>query len=342
MASDDLNKFYKGKKVLITGGLGFIGLNIIKQLMYLDAEMTVLDDCIYPQIKKLIDPICSLIVADIRDENKIGHAVRGQDIIFNLAGKSGAADSNKEPFIDLDVNSRGTLTILEACRRFNPHVTIIYPSSRLVYGKPRYLPVDENHPLAPDSIHAINKLTVENYHILYSKLYGLKTTVLRISNPYGPMQIGNARTYGIANVFIQSAVKGENIPIFGDGQQRRDYIYIDDLVHAFLKAGIRQEASIRIMNIGTHSSVSLLDFVQMAIEVAGSGNILKVPWSTDNKLIETGDYQSNIDLAVRELDWCPVTKLKDGITQTIEFYRHGESCLLHYYLNSQHNTKSAE
>lgn len=325
MANNNLQTFYKGKKALVTGGLGFIGINIIKRLIDLGAEITAVDNFVSPELQKLLASVYSqlnIVVADIRDDDKVERVVREQDIIFNMAGKSGAADSNKTPMNDLDVNCRGHLTVLEACRRFNPRVTIIFPSSRLVYGKPRYLPVDEVHPLAPDSIYAVHKLTVENYHLIYSKLYGLKTTVLRISNPYGPMQIESARPYGIANKFIQSAVKGEQITIFGEGAQQRDYLYIDDLVKAFLMAGLKQDASGKVYNIGDAHTVSLLDLAHLAIEVAGRGEIVKVPWPVEYGAIETGDYQSNIDLAAKELEWRPATALKDGIIKTVEFYRH--------------------
>ena len=195
--------------------------------------------------------------ADIRDEDKVERVVRDQAVIFNLAGKSGATDSNKAPLLDLEINCRGVLTLLEACRRVNPKISIVFPSSRLVYGKPRYLPVDEGHPLAPESIYAAHKLAAENYHLIYGRLYGLKSTILRISNPYGPMQAGDARVYGIANNFIRKAARGGTITLFGDGSQRRDFIYIDDLVDVFLKAAASETARGMIYNVGDSRSVSL-------------------------------------------------------------------------------------
>ncbi len=316
--------FYKGKKALITGGAGFIGLNIIKRLLILGAEITTVDNIMSPEISNLFATSLSqvnLVVADIRDENKIERVVQGKDIIFNLAGKSGAADSNRAPLDDLDINCKGHLTILEACRHYNPRTTVLFPSSRLVYGKPSYLPVDENHPLAPDSIYAVHKLSAERYHLLYGALYGMKTTVLRISNPYGPMQFGSDRTYGIANQFIHSAVKNETITIFGDGNQHRDYLFIDDLVQAFLIAGMKQESRGKIYNIGNKDSVSLANLAQLAIDIVGSGRIAKVPWPAEYRTIETGNYQSDITRVSRELEWYPLTDLREGITRTAAFYR---------------------
>ena len=242
-------------------------------------------------------------------------------MIFNLAGKSGAVDSNKTPLNNLEINCRGNLTLLEACRAFNPGVTIVFPSSRLVYGKPRYLPVDENHQLAPESIYAAHKLAVENYHLIYGHLYGLKTTILRISNPYGPMQAGESRAYGIANRFIQTAVAGKTITLFGDGGQRRDYLYIDDLVDAFLRAGFSEISRGGIYNIGDIRSVSILELAEMAVAAAGTGDIIRVPWPEEYRIIETGDYQSDTTRALNELGWKPFTDIREGIARTVAFYK---------------------
>ena len=316
--------FYSGKRVLVTGGLGFIGLNTCARLLDLGAEVTALDNFVPPRIPPAFDAVCSrlrLAVADIRDEEKVERVVRDQEVIFNLAGKSGAADSNKTPLNDLDVNCRGHLTVLEACRTFNPRVTVVFPSSRLVYGKPAYLPVDEKHPLAPESIYAAHKLAVENYHLIYGKLYGLKVTVLRISNPYGPFQAGEGRAYGIANGFIQAAASGRPITLFGDGSQRRDYLYIDDLVEALLLAAATPESRGRVYNIGDGQGTSLLELAELAVAAAGQGEIVRVPWPEEYRAIETGDYLSDISLARHDLGWRPGTDIREGVGRTFEFYR---------------------
>jgi UDP-glucose 4-epimerase len=321
---NNYQNFYKGKKVLITGGLGFIGLNTCARLLDLGAEVTVLDNLVPPQVTPAFEAVRSrlrLAVADIRDEEKVERVVREQEIIFNLAGKSGAADSNKTPLNDLDINCRGHLTILEACRSFNPGVTIVFPSSRLVYGKPHSLPVNEAHPVAPESIYAAHKLSVENYHLIYGRLYGLKATVLRISNPYGPMQSGETRAYGIANRFIQAAASGKQITLFGRGEQRRDYLYIDDLVDAFLRAAHAEESRGRIYNIGDGTGTSLRELAELAVAAAGTGEIVEVPWPAEYQAIETGDYLSDTSLARCELGWTPVTEIHEGIARTVAFYR---------------------
>jgi UDP-glucose 4-epimerase len=316
--------FYRGKRVLVTGGLGFIGINASLRLLDLGAEVTVLDNFVPPNPSPSLAAVLSRLkvaVADIRDADKVERVIRDQQVIFNLAGKSGAADSNKTPLNDLDINCRGHLTILEACRSFNPGVAIVFPSSRLVYGKPRFLPVDEGHPVAPESIYAAHKLAVENYHLIYGHLYGIKATVLRITNPYGPLQVGDARAYGIANRFIQAAVRGEQLTVFGEGEQRRDYLYIDDLVHALLLAGAKEEARGKVYNIGDDRSASLMELAQLAVATAGSGTITQIPWPEDYRAIETGDFQSDISLATRELGWLPVTQLAEGVARTVSSYQ---------------------
>lgn len=315
--------FYRGRKVLVTGGLGFIGANICLRLLDLGAEVTVLDNFapVTPSIwqKSFLTRI-HLVVADIRDVDKVERIVRGQEIIFNLAGKSGAADSNKAPMNDLDINCLGHLTILEACRVLNPETTIVFSSSRLVYGKPCYLPVDESHPLAPESMYAAHKLTAENYHLIYGRLYGLKSTVLRISNPYGPMHASETRAYGVASAFIQAAVKGNRITIFGDGEQRRDYLYINDLVEAFLCAAQAEIARGKIYNIGSGLGASALELANMAISTTGQGEIVRIPWPEDYLAVETGDYLSDVGLACQELGWRAEIELEEGVVRTVDYY----------------------
>ena len=201
---------------------GVHGVNLCLRLIDLAAEVTVMDHFVPPDLSFMLPrlrPGLSLITGDIRDKNKVMQAVLGKDVIFNLAGRSGAADSNKEPQADLDTNCHGHMTLLETCRAINPRVTIVFPSSRLVYGKPRFLPVDESHQVQPESIYAADKLVGENYHLVFGKLCGMKVTVLRISNPYGPMHMRRIHNYGIANRFIQAAVAGETLVLFGNGEQ---------------------------------------------------------------------------------------------------------------------------
>lgn len=315
---------YRGAKVLVTGGTGFIGLNLVTRLLELGAEVAVFDYAVTWEAESLATRQrgrLQLIQGDIRDDAKVETAVRGQQFIFDLAGKSGAADSNKAPLLDLDVNCRGHLTVLEACRRVNPEAALIFASSRLVYGKPRRLPVDENHPLQPESIYAVHKLTVEYYLQLYAKLYGLRSAILRISNPYGPLQGSDARIYGVANRFVQLAVSDAVIPLFGDGAQRRDYLYIDDLVTALLCAGLRAAAPALVVNVGGRDVVSLRQLAEAIVRLAAAGRVETVPWPEAYRQIETGDYATSLTLAGQLLDWQPAVSLEQGLAQTIDYYQ---------------------
>lgn len=314
--------YFRGRRVLITGGFGFIGSNLCARLLDLGSEVTLIDrSAPEDRLYQSMHPCLRVIRADIRDERVIKNAVLGRDVVFDLAGSSGAADSNKAPLNDLDVNCRGHLTVLEACRLVNPSAAIVFPSSRLVYGKPLYLPVDEQHPLSPESIYAAHKLTVENYFLIFARLYGLKATVLRISNPYGPMQSGKIRNYGIANRFIHAAVNGERIILFGAGQQCRDYLYIDDLIDVLLRSAWSEASRSKIYNIGSGQGTSLFEMAEMATAAARAGEIGCVPWPEDYQAIETGDYVSDIALVEQELGWRPTTAIGDGVSQTVKFYQ---------------------
>lgn len=317
--------YFRGRRVLVTGGLGFIGSNLCTRLLELESEITIIDRLIpHGSFDQGADspPGMRVIVADIRDAEKIEKAVAGQEVIFNLAGISGASDSNQSPLKDLDINCRGNLILLEACRAVNPGVTIVFPSSRLVYGRPCHLPVSEEHPLAPESIYAVHKLTVENYLFMYARSFGMKATALRISNPYGPMQSAESQNYGIVNQFIQAAVNGTKIKIFGDGDQKRDYLYIEDLVNVLLRSAWSSNSRNKIYNIGSGEGRSLLEMAELAIAAAGSGEIERVPWPSEFQAVETGDYVSDVTRAWCELGWRPTIDISAGIHRTVASYRH--------------------
>jgi len=321
----DQLKFYRGKKTLVTGGAGFVGLNLVARLLEIGSEVTVYDYSIGGQAEELVRKYggqLKLLQGDIRDEAKVADAVRGQTVLFDLAGKSGATDSNKTPLIDLDVNCRGHLTVLEACRQFAPEICVVFPSSRLVYGKPDYLPVDEGQRLKPESIYAVHKLVVEHYLQLYAKQFELKSAILRISNPYGPFQGSDARIYGIANRFVQLAVRDQTISLFGEGNQKRDYLYIDDLSDALLRAGFYAATPTIILNIGGSEVVSLRQLAEMIVRQAQTGRIEIMPWPEEYKSIETGDYVSDLQRAREVLGWAPQVSLQDGLVRTIANYRN--------------------
>jgi nucleoside-diphosphate-sugar epimerase len=246
-------------------------------------------------------------------------AVRGQDVIFNLAGQSGAVRSMEEPWEDLDVNARGMLTLVEAVRRGNPASRVIFTGSRLEYGRVGSDPVRETHGTDPLCVHAVHKLVAEQYLRLYERLYGISYAVARVTNPYGPGQPRSRTAYGVVNRLIHLALAGEALPIYGDGSQRRDYIYIDDTVHALL--GLGSAASSGVYNVGTGAGTSIAEMARSIIAAAGGGRLEFVEWPALAEQIETGDFVADISRIRTEIGWRPAVSLDEGLRRTVEFYR---------------------
>lgn len=297
-------------------GLGFIGVNLLRELLIRKEKVTVFSRGFGKGLKESFKHQAEFIDGDIRDQGLIQKVVEGQDIIFALAGRSGQVASLKEPFLDLEVNLQGQLNLLEAVKNFNPDAHLIFPGSRLEYGRPLYLPVDENHPLNPVSLYGIHKLTAEKYHLEYHSIFGIKTTVLRMTNPYGPHLQTSNREYNIVNYFIDNARAGHELTVFGDGGQLRDYIYIQDLVELMLKIANQSEAMGKAVNIGSGKGVS---FRQMAETVAHrfGVEVKLLNWPKEIKKVETGDFIADIKLLKSLVgEDVKFTDLTDGIAQT--------------------------
>lgn len=329
------HSFYKGLSVIITGGLGFIGSNLAISLVQLGAKVTIVDSLI-PEYGgnlfniEVVKDRVRINIADVRDNYSMKYLVRGHDIMFNLAGQVSHIDSMEDPFTDLAINTQSQLSILEACRRNNPDIKIIFASTRQIYGKPQYLPVDEMHPLQPTDVNGINKIAGEQYHILYHQVYELKTVVLRLTNTYGPRLLVKHNRQGFLGWFIRLLIEDREISIFGDGQQLRDLNYIDDVIEALLLSGVRKEAEGQIMNLGDSAPVSLLDIVKMMVEINGYGKYKIIPFPDELKKIDIGDYYSDFSRAKKILGWEPKTELRDGLLKTIEYYKkYGKQ----YYFN---------
>lgn len=311
----------KKHKILIIGGLGFIGKNL-----YIGFKEKGVDPDIFSNVDiGKTDPFNSvftgrMITGDIASQKDIEKIVGDYSIIYSLAGISGAAMSNYSPLRDIEINVSGHLNILEACRKMNQEVKIVFPSSRLVYGRPQHLPVDEEHHLNPQSVYAIHKLTAENYYLLYRKLHGIKSIVLRISNPYGPYQDFSVRNYGIINHFIMQAIKGETIHIFGDGAQMRDYLYISDLTDLMIRFA-KQETSSNIYNIGLGKGISLRQAVMEMKKHLPDIHFEFVPWPKDYLEVETGDYITDTTRIHHETGWKPGISIEEGIKLSIQHYR---------------------
>ena len=266
-----------------------------------------------------------VVEADLRQRASLEKLVAGAAYLFNFAGVSGAVESGQSPGRDLEINGMGALNVLEACRQFNPDVRILFPGSRLQYGRPRYLPVDEDHPMEPISIYGIHKLLGEKYHLLYHRNYGLRTTVLRISNVYGPDGAGmGRRSYNVVNQFARLALAGETLPVFGDGHQLRDYIYVRDLAEVVLRVSQAEHMVGRVYNVGSGCPVRFVDMVRMIIEKAGQGQIEYRPWPSEASLVETGDFYLSIDFLTKALGWYPAYTLERGIAETVDALRDSE------------------
>jgi UDP-glucose 4-epimerase len=320
------NNFH-GKLVLITGGLGFIGSALAHELVKLGAIVTILDSLIpefggnMHNIKGISSKKISLNISDMRDLTSLDVLVRDKDYIFHLAGQVSHGDSMRDPQTDLEVNCVSTMNLVESCRHHNPGAHLIYTSTRQVYGIPQYLPVTESHPVNPIDVNGINKLAGEYYHILYDRTYGLRSSVLRLTNTYGPRQQIRNNRQGFIGIFIRQALKGETIKIFGDGRQVRDFNYIDDVVHALLSAAGNEKCYGNIYNLGSKKNYSLIQFVDILKQITGVEFEI-APFPDDKKIIDIGDYYGDYSFFNEDTGWSPKVDLIEGITRTIDFYNH--------------------
>ena len=318
--------FFRGKHVLITGGLGFIGSNLAHRLLGLGADVLILDSLI-PEYGGNVFNVHSIEdrlrinIADMRDEHGLRYLVQGQDLIFNLAGQVSHTDSMTDPYTDLEINARSQLSLLEACRHGNPTAKIIFASTRQIYGRPEYLPVDERHPLQPTDVNGINKLAGEWYHIVYNNVYDLRTVSLRLTNTFGPrMRIRDARQTFIGWWFRQ-LLEGQTLKIYGDGLQVRDFNYIDDVIEALLMVAANEAADGHIYNLGSDDPINLMNLAQLMIEVNGGGEFELIPFPDDLKRIDIGDYYGDYRKIRSKLGWRPMVGLREGLTRTMDYFR---------------------
>ncbi|MFN5952429.1 MAG: NAD-dependent epimerase/dehydratase family protein [Dolichospermum sp.] len=321
-----MRETYQGKKVLITGGLGFIGSTLAIQLVEWGADVTLVDSMIPEYGGNLfnIEPIKNQVrvnFSDVRDPHSMEYLVKDQDYLFNLAGQVSHIDSMTDPLTDLDINTRAQVVILEACRKFNPRIVVVFASTRQIYGKPQYLPVDENHRLYPTDVNGINNMAGEWYHTLYHNVYDLNTVSLRLTNTYGPRQLLKHNRQGFIGVFVRQIIQGEKIKIFGDGQQIRDMNYVEDVVDALVMAGSKPECYGQVYNLGGNEPINLLNLVKLLIELNGSGEFEVIPFPPEKKLIDIGDYYGDYRKFSQMTNWQPRTSLKSGYTKMINYYK---------------------
>ncbi len=320
-----LAEHFRGKKVLITGGLGFIGSNVARRLVDAGADVLLVDN-LFPEYGgnrfniSGIESRVRVSISDVRDEPQMRAHVCDQDFIFNLAGQTSHLDSMEHPRTDLEINCAAQLSILEACRAHNPGVKIIFASTRQIYGKPQYLPVDEKHPLNPVDVNGINKMAGEFYHRLYNNVHGLRACVLRLTNTIGPrMRIRDARQTFVG-VWIRQLLEGKPIEVWG-GEQLRDFNFVEDVVDALLLAAAREKGNGDVFNLGSSEVVSLKQLAQALVELNGSGSFAVKEFPTARKAIDIGDYYSDFKHFQKTFGWTPRTPLHDALARTVEFYK---------------------
>lgn len=316
----------QGKEVLVTGGVGFIGSNLARRLLKLGAKVTLVDSLIpiyggnLHNIADIKDRL-TVNISDVRDPFAMAYLIQGKDYLFNLAGQTSHLDSMTSPQADLDINAAAQLSILEACRQHNQKIKIVFASTRQLYGKPEYLPVDEAHPIRPVDVNGINKLAGEWYHLLYNNVYGIRACALRLTNTYGPgMRVKDARQTFLG-IWIRNVIEGKPILVFGDGLQLRDFNYVDDVVDALLMAALDAKADGEVFNLGSKEVVSLNQLAQMLCELKSGSNCEIVPFPPERKAIDIGDYYSNYDKFQKTLGWQPTIGLKQGLASCIAYYQ---------------------
>ncbi|NQU09155.1 NAD-dependent epimerase/dehydratase family protein [bacterium] len=316
---------FAGSRVLITGGLGFIGSNLARRLVGQDAHVTLVDNLI-PEYGGNrfnlagIEDRVTVHLADVRDDERLAPLLRGQDYLFNLAGQTSHLDSMQDPHTDLEINCRAQLSILEACRRVNPQVKVVFASTRQIYGRPERLPVDEHHLLRPVDVNGINKMAGEWYHILYNNVYGIRACALRLTNTIGPrMRVQDARQTFLG-VWIRRLVEGQPFEVW-NGQQLRDFTYVDDAVEAFLLAADTDAANGQVYNLGGDRPISLRELADLLIAINQGGQYIVRSFPADRRPIDIGDYYADDSRIRAALGWQPRVPLREALDRTLAFYR---------------------
>ena len=325
-ATGDYRGFYRGRRVMITGGLGFIGSNLAHKLVGVGARVLIVDSLIPEYGGNLfnvhgIEEQAHINIADVRQQSTMNYLVQQQDVIFNLAGQVSHIDSMQDPYTDLEINCRSQLSLLEACRRNNPAVKVIFAGTRQVYGRPDSLPVTESHLVRPTDVNGINKAAGEYYHLLYNNVFGIRACSLRLTNVYGPRQLLKHDRQGFIGWFIRQALEDREIQIYGDGAQIRDLVYVDDAADAFLRAGADEASNGEVFNVGGLEPIAHRDLVEILIRTAGTGRYRFVEWPPEKKAIDIGSFYADSSRIRGALGWQPVIPLEEGLRRTCEFYR---------------------
>ena len=322
----------KGQKILITGGLGFIGSNLAHKCLELGAEVTIYDNLdprsggnLY-NIHDVQDSI-ELCFSDILNFDKLSQKIVNRDIVFNCAASTSHPFSMREPWIDLDVNSRGVINLLETIRRFNREVKFIHIGTSTQLGKLQYQPADEKHPEFPTDIYSANKSVSEKYVLIYSEAYQVRATVLRLSNVFGPRASIHSPEFTFNNYFIGLALQGKVINVFGDGKQKRNVIYVDDVISALINASQTDSSNGETFFTVGDQHYSVAEIAESIVKNIGSGRVNFVEWPKERKSVEIGDAVISNKKIKEALNWSPQYDMENGLVKTKEFY---ENCLEKY------------
>ena len=320
-----MTDFYRGKHVLITGGIGFIGSNLAIRLVELGAEVVLVDSMLpaYGATLRNIEPVRDQVrvnFSDVRDRHSLSYIVQGQDLIFSLAGQVSHSESMVDPLTDLEINCHSQLSLLECCREGNHQVKIVFASTRQLYGRPQYLPVDEAHPRIPVDVNGINKLAAEMYYTLYDQVHGIDTVSLRLTNTYGPRMDLESNKKGFTGIFIRKALRREKIQVYGTGEQKRDFNHVDDVVRALLLAGENRSLHGEVFNLGHPEPKSLLEFVRI-LQQHAEFEYEVVPFPAEAAVIDIGDYYGDFAKFRDATGWSPEIDLETGLEGTLAYYR---------------------
>jgi UDP-glucose 4-epimerase len=323
--SADLGAF-RGRQVLITGGLGFLGSNLAIALVGLGAQVTLLDAMLDDHGGNLfnVDPIRDRVMvnfSDIRDESSLKYLVAGKDYVFHLAGQNDHVLSLRDPFPDIDINIKGAAMLLETCRRVNRSARLVYGGTRGEYGRAVMLPVAEDHPIRPRGIYELSSLTAQQLFQIYHDNHGVASVTLRLTNVYGERAQMKHSRFGVANWFVRRALDDETIQVFGDGSLLRDFLHVQDAVDAMIRCAATEEAYGQVFNVGNSRASSFRELAETVVRVAGTGRWEFAPFSPERAAQEPGDFCSDVRKIKRVVGWEPTTSLDEGVERTVRYYR---------------------